>query len=87
MDFVAVLDQVITLLRQRGRVAYRTLQRHFQLDAEALEDLRFERIKGQRLAVDEDGEVLVWLGEPLEPHQTPKAWQRQKVGSMPSSQR
>ena len=25
VDFVAVLDQVIALLRQRGRVAYRTL--------------------------------------------------------------
>ena len=39
MDFVAVVDQVITLLRQRGRVAYRTLKRQFQLDDEALEDL------------------------------------------------
>jgi hypothetical protein len=29
MDFVAVVDQVITLLRQRGRVTYRTLQRQF----------------------------------------------------------
>ena len=65
MDFVAVVDQVIALLRQRGRVAYRTLKRHFQLDAEALEDLTFELIKGQRLAIDEDGEVLVWIGEPL----------------------
>src|SRR5262245_41473516 len=26
VDFVAVVDQVITLLRQRGRVAYRTLK-------------------------------------------------------------
>lgn len=26
MDFVAVVDQVIVLLRQRGRVTYRTLQ-------------------------------------------------------------
>ena len=42
MDFVAVLDQVIALLRQRGRVAYRTLKRQFQLDDEALEDLKVE---------------------------------------------
>ncbi len=27
-----------------------------------LEDLKAEIIKGQRLAVDEDGEVLVWTG-------------------------
>jgi hypothetical protein len=62
MDFVAVLDQVIALLRQRGRVAYRTLKRQFQLDDEALEDLKVELIKSQRLAADEDGEVLVWMG-------------------------
>ena len=36
MDFVAVVDQVIALLRQRGRVTYRTLQRQFQLDDDAL---------------------------------------------------
>ena len=57
MDFVAVVDQVIALLRQRGRVAYRTLKRQFQLDDEALEDLKIERITGQRLAVDEEGTV------------------------------
>jgi hypothetical protein len=44
VDFVAVVDQVIALLRQRGRVAYRTLQRQFQLDDEALEDLKIELI-------------------------------------------
>jgi hypothetical protein len=31
MDFVAVMDHVIALLRQRGRLTYRTLQRQFQL--------------------------------------------------------
>ena len=60
---VAVVDQVIALLRQRGRLTYRTLKRQFQLDDTALEDLTIELIKGQRLAVDEDGEVLVWIGE------------------------
>jgi predicted ATPase/class 3 adenylate cyclase len=63
VDFVAVLDQVIALLRQRGRMTYRTLQRQFQLDDAALEDLKEELIYGQRLAVDEDGRVLVWAGE------------------------
>ena len=48
MDFVAVVDQVIALLRQRGRVAYRTLKRHFQLDDEALEDLKEELIEAER---------------------------------------
>ena len=63
MDFVAVVDQVIALLRQRGRVTYRLLKRQFQLDDPALEDLTVELIKGQRLAADEDGEVLVWIGD------------------------
>ena len=67
MDFVAVLDQVIALLRQRGRVAYRTLKRHFQLDDEALEDLKIELIDSQRLATDEQGTVLVWTGAIVAP--------------------
>ena len=32
VDFVAVMDQVITLLRQRGRLTYRTLRRQFTVD-------------------------------------------------------
>ena len=64
MDFVAVLDQVIVLLRQRGRLTYSTLKRQFQLDDAALEDVKNELIEGQRLAVDERGNVLVWLGDP-----------------------
>jgi len=63
MDFVAVVDQVIALLRQRGRLTYRTLQRQFQLDDAALDDLKDELMYGQRLAVDEEGRVLVWSGE------------------------
>jgi hypothetical protein len=62
MDFYAVLDQVVALLRQRRRVTYRALQRQFQLDEAFLEDLKVELSKGQRLASDEDGEVLVWIG-------------------------
>src|SRR5499425_1859766 len=62
MDFVAVVDQVSALLRQRGRVAYRTLKRQFQLDDEALEDLKIELIDSQRVATDEQGTVLVWTG-------------------------
>ena len=76
MDFVAVVDQVIALLRQRGRVAYRTLQRQFQLDDEAIADLKIELIDAQHQARDEQGSVLVWLGEPgspLAPPATPEA--------------
>jgi hypothetical protein len=62
MDFVALVDQVIALLRQRGRLTYRTLQRQFQLDDAALDDLKDEIIYGQRRAMDEEGRVLVWSG-------------------------
>src|SRR5262245_54523299 len=63
VDLVAVLDQVIALLRQRGRVTYSTLKRQFQLDDAALEDVKNELIEGQRLAVDERSNVLVWTGD------------------------
>ena len=63
MDFYAVLDQAIDLLRSRRRVTYRVLKRQFTLDDELLEDLKEELIYGQRLAVDEEGRVLVWVGE------------------------
>ena len=65
MTFEEILDQAIAMLQRRGRVTYRTLKRQFDLDDEALEDLKFELIEGQRLATDEHGTVLVWLGEAL----------------------
>src|SRR5262245_39935427 len=62
MDFYAVLDQVLELLRQRGRVTYNALKRQFGLDDASLQDLKDEIIEAQRVAVDEDGRVLVWTG-------------------------
>ena len=62
MTFEEILDQAIAMLQRRGRLTYSTLKRQFQLDDAALEDLKSELIKGQRLARDEDGEVLVWTG-------------------------
>jgi len=63
MDFYTILDQVIALLRQRQRVTYRALQRQFGCDDTYLEDLKAELIDAQRLAVDEEGKVLVWTGD------------------------
>src|SRR5436853_5390462 len=51
-----------TVLRRRGRVTYRALQRQFGLDDAYLADLKAEIIEAQRLAVDENGTVLVWTG-------------------------
>ena len=63
MTFDEVLEQVRELLQSKGRVAYRALKRRFDLDDEYLEDLKSELIKAERVAVDEDGEVLVWVGK------------------------
>src|SRR5215471_3168207 len=62
MTFEEILDQAIAMLQRRGRLTYGTLKRQFQLDEDALNDLKDELIYGQRLAVDEDGRVLVWTG-------------------------
>ncbi len=62
MTFEEILDKAIAMLQRRGRLTYRTLQRQFQLDDTALDDLKDELIYGQRLATDEDGHVLVWTG-------------------------
>ena len=67
MDFYDVLDQVLDLLRQRGRVTYNALKRQFGLDEACLQDLKDEIIVAQRVAMDEDGKVLVWTGDVAAP--------------------
>ncbi len=62
MTFDETLAQVQELLQREKRLSYRGLKRRFALDDEYLEDLKIELIKAKRLAVDEDGEVLVWTG-------------------------
>jgi hypothetical protein len=73
MDFYAVLDQVLELLRQRGRVTYNALKRQFRLDDACLQDLKDEIIEAQRVAVDEDGRVLVWTGDVAAPPRQPQS--------------
>jgi class 3 adenylate cyclase len=62
MTFEEILDQAIAMLQRRGRLTYGALKRQFNLDDAYLEDLKAELIEGQRLAVDEEGRVLVWTG-------------------------
>jgi class 3 adenylate cyclase len=63
VKFSDVVRQAVALLRESGRITYRTLKREFNLSDDALEDLKFELIEGQELAVDKDGKMLVWRGE------------------------
>ena len=62
MTFQEVLAQAIAWLQREQRVSYRALKRQFELDDNYLEDLKDELIYAKKLAVDEDGRVLVWIG-------------------------
>jgi class 3 adenylate cyclase/predicted ATPase len=70
--FDEVLAQVLALLQRDGRVAYRVLKRRFALDEEYIEDLKADLIDAKRLAVDEEGKVLVWVGEGAAPLPSPQ---------------
>src|SRR6266446_1588970 len=63
MNFDETLARVLELLQREGRVSYRALRRRFDLDEEYLDDLKVEIIQAKKLAVDEDGTVLVWIGD------------------------
>jgi hypothetical protein len=77
MDFYAVLDQVIALLRSRGRLSYRALRLQFNLDDNALDALKEELIEVHQVAVDQAGTMLVWTGDggalPEPPPRIPEA--------------
>src|SRR5919197_1368957 len=63
MDYEAVLAQVLELLQREKRLSYRVLKRRLGVDDDELEDLKEDLIYAKRLAVDEDGRVLVWTGD------------------------
>lgn len=54
MDYDALLAKVLAMLQQEKRLASRVLKRRLQLD----DDL----IYAKKLAIDEEGKVLVWTG-------------------------
>jgi predicted ATPase/class 3 adenylate cyclase len=62
MTFDEVLDQVRELLQRRGRLSYQALKLRFNIDDSFLEGVKGELIKAERIAADEGGEVLVWVG-------------------------
>ena len=53
MRFSDIIEQAKALLQRQGRITYRSLKREFDLEDEALEDLKFELIDGQELAEGE----------------------------------
>ena len=89
MDFYAILDQVIDLLRQRQRVTYRALQYQFDLDEDALNDLKDELLYAHPQVVDDEGRGLRWTGDtastPVQaPPSTPPVPQLATPGDSPS---
>jgi class 3 adenylate cyclase/predicted ATPase len=62
MDYDAIVTQALTLLQREQRLSYRVLKLRLQLDDDTLEALKEDLIYAKKLAVDEDGRVLVWTG-------------------------
>src|SRR5215813_618666 len=61
MDFYTILDQVIDLLKQRGRASYRALKAQFHLDDESLDALKEELLYAHSVR-DDQGRGLAWTG-------------------------
>src|SRR2546425_10334650 len=80
MDFYDLLDQVITLLKQRGRASYRALKIQFHLDDESLDALK-EDLLYTHSVVDDQGRGLVWTGNVEGTTETPS----QPLQSIPST--
>src|ERR1043166_6371535 len=62
MKFSDIVKQASALLQAKGQVSYRMLKREFALDDEGLADLKAELTEIDRLAIDQDGKMLVWTG-------------------------
>src|SRR5262245_48765100 len=63
MTFEEILDQAIAMLQRRGRLTYATLKRQFQLDEDALNDLKDALLYAHPEARDDTGRGLVWTGD------------------------
>ena len=61
MDLYDVLDQIVALLKQRGRASYRALKVQFHLGDESLEALKEELLYAHAV-VDDQGRGLTWTG-------------------------
>jgi hypothetical protein len=63
MDFYEMVDRIVKLLQQRGRLTYQSLKCQFNLDDGTLEDLKEELLYFQPPVVDDEGKGLIWSGE------------------------
>jgi class 3 adenylate cyclase/tetratricopeptide (TPR) repeat protein len=70
MTFEELLDQVLAMLQRRGRVAYRAVQRQFDLDNATFEDVKDALLYAHPGLVVDDGRGLAWT-ETAGPTPTP----------------
>jgi class 3 adenylate cyclase len=63
MTFEEMLDQALAMLQRRGRVTYGMLTRQFQLDEEALADLKEALLYTDPEVRDDAGRGLLWTGQ------------------------
>ncbi len=72
MSFIETVRRARELLREEGRISLRALQREFNLDDGALDELIEELVEIQRVAV-RVGRALAWAGGvPPAPTETPE---------------
>ena len=62
-DLYDVLDQVVALLRRRGKITYNALKLQFDLDDSRLAVLKDELLYAHPQVVDDAGRGLVWTGD------------------------
>ena len=73
MDFYAVLDQVVELVRGRGRVSYQALKLKFDLDDKHFQALKAEILYAHGGSIRDEGSGFVWAGEPKLAVATPQS--------------
>ena len=85
MKFSEIVKQAVVMLQDTGRVSYRALKREFDLDDSALDDLKKELVSVLEVAVDKDGEMLVWTGDGGSINEAPRA-RAEQVVAIPSTE-
>jgi class 3 adenylate cyclase/tetratricopeptide (TPR) repeat protein len=64
VDFYAVLDQVVELVRSRGRVSYQALKLKFDLDDKHFQALKEELLYAHGATIRDEGSGFAWAEEP-----------------------
>src|ERR1700739_2155177 len=72
MDFYAVLDQVVELVRSRGRGSYQALKLNFDLDDKHFQALKEELLFAQDGTIRDEGSGFTWVGQPTVTGTAPK---------------